>query len=304
MPLAFSPHPVPLPPPLLLPHGLGAMDFSCTRIMGVLNVTPDSFSDGGKFLDHEAALSHALTMVKEGADLIDVGGESARPGSRPVSLEQERERVIPVIRALAANAPQVVVSIDTTKAQIALEAIEAGAHIVNDISAGLFDPEMFGVIASLGVPCILMHTTGRPEVMQSRTDYEVGGGLKAFFAKRLAQAAEAGIPAAQTVLDPGIGFGKTVAQNCRILAAVSEFLGYGCAVLVGTSRKGFLGKLLALEPGGGVRAVEERQWGSVVSMAAAVMGGAHMVRVHEVAASRDALRIVDAIRGQEGFLRT
>ncbi len=260
-----------------------------TMIMGVLNVTPDSFSDGGRYLAAEDAIRRGLEMAEEGADLIDVGGESSRPGAQPVPLEEEIRRVLPVVERLAAAGPAI--SVDTTKAEVARRAVEAGAVLVNDISALRFDPQMATEVARMGVPVVLMHMRGTPQDMQQDPVYaDVVGEVKAFLNERIAFAASAGIPSDRVMIDPGIGFGKTVAHNLEILRRLSEFTALGYPVLIGPSRKSFLGKILDLP-------VEERVEATAAAVAIGVWQGAAVVRVHDVRAIRRVVRVVDAIRG-------
>lgn len=260
-----------------------------TMIMGVLNVTPDSFSDGGRYLAAEEAIRRGLEMAEEGADLIDVGGESSRPGAQPVPLEEEIRRVLPVVERLAAAGPAI--SVDTTKAEVARRAVEAGAVLVNDISALRFDPQMATEVARMGVPVVLMHMRGTPQDMQQDPVYaDVVGEVKAFLNERIAFAASAGIPSDRVMIDPGIGFGKTVAHNLEILRRLSEFTALGYPVLIGPSRKSFLGKILDLP-------VEERVEATAAAVAIGVWQGAAVVRVHDVRAIRRVVRVVDAIRG-------
>jgi dihydropteroate synthase len=264
--------------------------------MGIVNVTPDSFSDGGEFLDPDAALAHCRELAQEGAEILDVGGESTRPGAAPVSAEEELRRVLPLLEALAHADIGVRVSIDTSKAPVARAAIAAGAHIVNDVTALRGDPEMAGVIADSGVECCLMHMLGEPRTMQSEARYEdVVAEVKAFLEERLRCAVGAGIAEERIMLDPGIGFGKTVAHNLELLARLDELLELGRPLLVGTSRKTFLGVLAArargleepLEP-------ERRLPGTIASCVLAFERGARVFRVHDVGAVGDALAVAAA----------
>jgi dihydropteroate synthase len=263
--------------------------WDCSRplIMGVLNVTPDSFSDGGQFLDLDRAVAHAREMIAAGADIIDIGGESTRPGAAPVGADEELRRVIPVIERL----PGVLVSIDTTKAVVAERALAAGARIVNDISALRFDARMPEVIGPAGV--VLMHMQGTPATMQQSPRYDdVVAEVREFLRERIAFAEARGIRKTQIAVDPGIGFGKTVAHNLALLARLEAFAELGCPVLVGTSRKSFIGQVLD-------RAPAERLWGTAATVAWAVAHGAGIVRVHDVAAMRDVVRMTAAIRKHE-----
>jgi len=246
--------------------------------MGVLNVTPDSFSDGGRWLDPAAAIAHGLALVAEGADIVDVGGESTRPGADPVDTDEELRRVLPVVRALA---PHVRVSIDTRKADVAEAAVAAGATLVNDVSASLS-----GVAASAGVGWVAMHMQGDPRTMQASPSYtDVVAEVRDFLVARAADAADAGV--GEIWIDPGIGFGKTVAHNLTLLRRLDELVATGFPVMVGTSRKSFLG---ALTGGAGP---EDRVEASVATAAWAVSRGAAMVRVHDVAPTVAAVRLLE-----------
>ena len=261
-------------------------------IMGVLNVTPDSFSDGGLFLEEGEALDRALEMVGQGADIIDVGGESTRPGAEAVDVADELRRVVPVIEKLAQRTA-VPISIDTYKSRVATEAIEAGAKIVNDISALRFDSDMPSVVADYGVPVILMHILGTPRDMQQHPAYtDVVSEIIAYLRESLQRAIDAGIAWERTVIDPGIGFGKTVRHNLEIISRLSEFAGLGRPILIGTSRKSFVGKVLGLEVG-------ERIFGTASTVAASVLAGAHIVRVHDVAEMKQVARMASAVRSPE-----
>lgn len=260
-----------------------------TAIMAVLNVTPDSFYDGGRHFDSGRAIADGLAMAADGADVIDIGGESSRPGADPVSEADELARVIPVISGLRRQCA-LPISIDTYKAAVARAALDAGADIVNDISALGFDPAMAALAASEKVPVILMHMRGTPRTMQSDPQYDdVVREVRDFLAERLYDAMDAGIDAESIVLDPGIGFGKTVEHNLQLLRGLSILGALGQPVLVGVSRKTFIGKILGAEP-------EQRLEGSLAAAVAAVLGGANILRVHDVAASSRALRIADALR--------
>ncbi|MFP2904843.1 dihydropteroate synthase [Pyxidicoccus sp. 3LFB2] len=269
-----------------------------TYVMGVVNVTPDSFSDGGRFFDAEAAIAHGVTLAEAGADLLDVGGESTRPGSLPVAAEEEVARVLPVIQGLRARTA-VPLSVDTTKASVAREALKAGAHLINDITGFRSDPELPRVVAEAGAACCLMHIQGTPATMQQAPRYDdVVGEVLAFLEEALERADAAGVPRGRVLLDPGIGFGKTLDHNLFLLRRLGELRVLGLPLLVGTSRKGFLGKLTGGKP------ATERLAATLGSVAAmAVLGGADVVRVHDVAEARDALAVADAIRqGLEGGL--
>lgn len=260
-----------------------------THVMGVLNVTPDSFSDGGLFFDPDIALDHALDMVKDGADIIDVGGESTRPYAEEVSLQQELDRVIPVIERLGKAVP-VPISIDTLKAEVAREALAAGASIINDISALGFDPDMVSVAAEAKVPVILMHMKGTPGNMQDRPTYEdLIQEISLFLSEAMERAVEGGVDREMIVLDPGIGFGKTFDHNLSVLRDLNRFNALGRPLLVGSSNKAFIGHILNRE-------AHERDTGTMATVASAVMNGAHIVRVHNVKMAVETVKIVDAIK--------
>jgi dihydropteroate synthase len=258
-------------------------------VLGIVNITPDSFSDGGQFLDTDAAVAQALRLVEQGADLLDIGGESTRPGSQPVELEEELSRIIPVVRRLAAltSTP---LSVDTNKAEVARQALEAGAHIINDITALAGDPTMPEVVRSYRAGVILMHMQGTPATMQVRPRYDdVVAEVVDFLEARLQACVNLGIAASQVVLDPGIGFGKTVEHNLRLLAHLEELQRLGRPVCLGVSRKGFLGTVLG-------RPLEQRLAGSLAAAChALVRGTAQIVRVHDVAETRDVVTMLNAL---------
>ena len=265
--------------------------------MGIVNVTPDSFSDGGRFVDPEVALAHCRALVAEGADILDVGGESTRPGAAPVDGQEELARVLPLLERLAAAAEIAAeVSIDTSKAAVARAAIAAGAGIVNDVTALRGDPEMAAVVADSGVGCCLMHMLGEPRTMQREPRYrDVVDDVKAFLEERLRFAVSAGIAEEQIVLDPGIGFGKTVAHNLELLQRLGELLSLGRPLLVGPSRKSFLGALAARARGDQQPvATEARLPGTIASCVLALERGARLFRVHDVAPVGDALAVAAA----------
>jgi len=258
-------------------------------VMGVLNVTPDSFSDGGRFLDPSAALEHGRLLVAEGADLIDVGGESTRPGATRPSPEQELDRVLPVVSALVADGVRV--SVDTMRASVASAAVEAGAVLVNDVSGGLADEAMLSTVAALGSAYVLMHWRAHSTQMQSFTDYgDVVADVSAELRARLAAAAEAGIRPARIAVDPGIGFSKTADQNWDVLAGMERLHGLGHPVLIATSRKRFLGALLA-DASGELRPPELREDGTTATSALAAAAGAWCIRTHTVRATLDAVKV-------------
>ncbi len=257
-------------------------------LMGIVNVTPDSFSDGGAFFDADRAADHALSLACQGADVIDIGGESTRPGSRPVTEEEEIRRVLPVIRKVRPRTG-VLLSVDTTKSGVARAALEAGADIVNDTSALRADPAMAGVIARTGAAVVLMHMKGTPLTMQEAPSYDdLLGEVRTFLASRMREAGEAGIPPERIVLDPGIGFGKTAAHNLEVLNRLDEFQELGRPICLGVSRKAFIGLVLGTPPG-------ERLEGTI---AAAVLGrsrGARILRVHDIGPVAKAVRMAEAI---------
>ena len=254
--------------------------------MGVLNVTPDSFSDGGKFRNIDSAIAHGVAMAQAGADIIDIGGESTRPDAAPVCADEELRRVLPVIRALSKH----VVSIDTTKALVAEAALVTGARIVNDISALRADPRMVKVVRDKGAGLVLMHMQGTPETMQQHPHYDdVVLEVCEFLAERIVFAESHGLKKSQIAVDPGIGFGKTVKHNLQLLAELDSLRTLGCPILVGTSRKAFIGKQLGRDP-------QERLWGTAATVAWAVTHGAGIVRIHDVAEMRDVVRMVEAIQ--------
>ncbi|MDZ4086840.1 MAG: dihydropteroate synthase [Tabrizicola sp.] len=266
-----------------------ALEMDRPRLMGILNVTPDSFSDGGKFLGAEAAVSQARAMAK-GAEIIDIGGESTRPGAVEVPVAEEIARTVPVIQALRTGGLTSPLSIDTRKAPVAEAALQAGATIVNDVSAFDFDPSMGPLVARTGAPVMLMHAQGVPETMQDNPLYgDVLLDVYDALATRLARAEALGIDRARIVLDPGIGFGKTQAHNLALIRGLSLFHGLGCAILLGTSRKRFIGSI------GGADRPEDRAPGSIATALAGVAQGVQIIRVHDVAETRQALRLWQAL---------
>ena len=255
-------------------------------IMGILNVTPDSFSDGGKFYDTGQAVQHALQMVDEGADMIDIGGESTRPGAEPVSVEEEMARVIPVIEAVRQQS-NVLISVDTYKSTIAQKALEAGADMINDISGAQFDSRMLNVVKEADCPLIIMHIKGTPRDMQKNPYYDdVIGEIYAYFEDRLGALSDAGID--KVAIDPGIGFGKRIGDNLQLLRDLKDFTFLNKPILIGTSRKSFIGAVLQKE-------TDQRLFGSLATQVLAVQNGAHIVRVHDVAATKDVLKMQQAI---------
>jgi dihydropteroate synthase len=266
-----------------------------TLLMGVLNVTPDSFSDGGRFFEWTRAVEQGKRLAEEGADILDLGGESTRPGSRPVSEEEELRRVIPVIEALRPEI-SLPISIDTRKAAVAERALQSGADMVNDISALRFDEGMAEVVSRRKVPVVLMHMRGHPETMQADTHYEdLVGEIREFFRERIDYAVSRGIPRDRIILDPGIGFGKSLEDkhNLILLKELRSFQDLNQPLMVGTSRKGFIGRILDLPP-------EEREEGTLATIVVAVQNGVNIVRVHDVRRARRAVQVADAILRSTG----
>ena len=264
-----------------------------TLLMGVLNITPDSFSDGGLFSDKDKAIAHGLKMAEEGADIIDIGGESTRPGSKPLGLEEELSRVLPVIEVLSREC-DVPISIDTYKSEVASRAIEAGAEIINDISGLRFDPELASVAAKADTPIILMHIRGTPETMQKDVHYDsLFSEIIVYLKESIRRAESAGVDPEQIVVDPGIGFGKTLEDNLLIIKHLPEFRILGKPILLGTSRKTFIGKILGAGP-------DQRLEGTLSSIAIGVLNGAHIIRSHDVLQAKRATAVADAIRMAEG----
>lgn len=260
-----------------------------TLIMGILNVTPDSFSDGGLYFDKDKAIGHGLKMAEEGADIIDIGGESTRPGSNPITADEELRRVIPVIERLVKEV-DIPISIDTYKSEVAKRAIEAGAEIVNDISGLHFDPELSKVVSMEKAPIILMHTRGKPETMQKEIHYKsLFSEILSYLKESIKLAENSGVDPDKIIIDPGIGFGKRVEDNLLIIKNLSEFRVLGKPILLGTSRKSFIGKILDVD-------VSERLEGSIASAVIGVLNGAHIIRCHDVAQTKKAIAIVDAIK--------
>jgi dihydropteroate synthase len=256
--------------------------------MGILNVTPDSFSEGGRFFDRDDAVKHAVQMVADGADIVDVGGESTRPGSDPVAADEELDRVLPVIERLIEEIPHTPISIDTRKAAVAIRALEMGATILNDVSAGA-DPEMLSVVRERDAAVVLMHMKGEPKTMQAAPTYEdVVGEVYEFLRERIEAAEFAGIDSERIAIDPGIGFGKDLGHNLELMHGVDTFLDLGRPLLVGPSRKRFIGAILDLPE-------DQRVEGTIGAVAWMVARGAHVVRVHDVREVVRAVRVIDAI---------
>jgi dihydropteroate synthase len=257
------------------------------HIMGILNVTPDSFSDGGRYLNPDDAVVHALTMVEQGADVLDIGAESSKPGAIPIDEEEERRRLIPIVRAVCRRI-SIPVSIDTTKASIAEQALDVGAAMINDISALRFDARMGAVVAKSGAGVILMHMRGHPQTMQHAAQYvDVVEEVRQFLKARVEAAKAMGIPSERILLDPGIGFGKNCRHNLTLLNQLNTLCTLG-PMVIGVSRKAFIGKILN-------RPIDGRLMGTAGAVAVAIMKGARMVRVHDVAPIRDAVRMIEAI---------
>ncbi len=260
-----------------------------THIMGVLNVTPDSFSDGGLYLQKDKAIAQGIAMARDGADIIDVGGESTRPYSKTVSGDEELDRVIPVIEALRGSI-EIPISIDTCKAEVAKEALKTGASIINDISAFRFDPKMAPVAAEAGVPVILMHMKGSPGNMQDNPVYDnLIPEILAFLRNAIERATEKGVREDRIIVDPGIGFGKTFDHNLEIIKELNQFHSLGRPVLLGTSRKAFIGNILGNES-------RDRDTGTMATVTAAILNGAHIVRVHNPKMALETVKVADALR--------
>jgi dihydropteroate synthase len=267
------------------------------RIMGIVNVTPDSFSDGGRWLAPEAAVAHALELEAEGADILDIGGESTRPGAEPVGVEEELARVLPVIEALARKA-QAPISVDTRNAEVMRRAADAGARIVNDVSALAHDPNSLRVAAELGLPVVLMHALGDPRTMQLDPRYDdVVLDVYDWLEARISACEAAGISRARLIVDPGIGFGKTLAHNLALLGALGMFHGLGCPILLGASRKSFIGRLAGgARPGQGpALRPDQRVPGSIAAALLGAAQGVQILRVHDVAATCRALAVWEAV---------
>ncbi len=274
---------------------LAGLSWEAPRLMGILNVTPDSFSDGGRFADPAAALAQAKAMADSGAAILDIGGESTRPGARPVPAKEEIARTAPVIAAIRAALPEMPLSIDTRKAAVARAALDAGAGLVNDVSALTFDAALGPLVAERGVPVCLMHSQGTPETMQDDPRYDdvlldVYDALDA----RIAAAEALGIPRSRILVDPGIGFGKTLAHNLALLRGIALFHGLGCPILLGVSRKGFIGVI------GNARNPADRLPGSIALALAAIARGVQLVRVHDMAETAQALALWQAVHPAGG----
>lgn len=268
-----------------------------THIMGIVNVTPDSFSDGGYYFSPDAAIEHGIQLEAEGADILDIGGESTRPFSQPVSEEEEIRRVIPVIKALATRV-SIPISIDTRKAEVAKQAIDAGASMINDITAMRFDPRMATVAAECDVPVILMHMKGTPQTMQLEPVYDdLIGEIISFLKQSIEFACQKGVPKSHLFIDPGIGFGKTFDHNLKILRELEAFKSLGVPIVIGTSRKAFIRNILKDKNGTPASPQSlEVEIGTQATIATAILNGAHVVRVHNVAMTKSTVKIIDAIK--------
>jgi dihydropteroate synthase len=261
----------------------------CPLIMGIVNITPDSFSDGGRYLAVDRAVAQAVALVDQGADILDLGAESTRPGATPVCEQEEMDRLLPVLSEVVKRTT-VPVSVDTMKSRVAHAALDAGASIINDVTAMRFDPEMIQVVAQYGAAVVLMHMQGMPMTMQNAPRYEnVVSEVREFFNERIDAAERAGIAKSHIVLDPGFGFGKLQVHNLELLNQLSTFSRLGCPLLVGLSRKAFLGNILD-------RPVQDREWGTAAAVAMAVDRGAAIIRVHDVASMKDVARVAAAVR--------
>ena len=264
-----------------------------TYLMGIINVTPDSFSDGGRFFDVDDAVDRALQLVDAGADIIDIGGESTRPGADPVDATEELDRVLPVVERVRRRS-DCWISIDTYKAKVAAAAVDAGADIVNDVSGLGFDDKMASTVADRDCGLVLMHMRDDPKTMQRDIEYDdVVDDIRAFFERRIHTAEEAGIDADRIIIDPGIGFGKTVDHNYRLIRELATFGELGHPILMGTSRKSCIGDVIDRPP-------DERVWGTAATVACSITAGADIVRVHDVAEMRDVVRVAEAVAGMAG----
>jgi len=259
-----------------------------TWLMGILNVTPDSFSDGGIYLDKKSAVQKGLQLIKDGADILDIGGESTRPGSHPVTAEEEKRRILPVISEIRKKT-DALISVDTTKSEVLKSALDAGADILNDISAMRFDPKILGLASKQDIPVIIMHMKGTPRNMQESPEYDnVIQEIKTFLKQRITDALTAGIKKNKIIIDPGIGFGKRLKDNLKIISNLSAFSELGFPILIGVSRKSFIGDLLNLSP-------EKRIEGTIASSLISILQGAHILRVHDVSSLKKAVIVAEAI---------
>ena len=273
----------------ILAKGRPISIWDCPLMMGIVNVTPDSFSDGGRYVTVDQAVDRALALVAQGADILDLGAESTRPGATPVGEQEEMDRLLPVLHEVV-NRTAVPISVDTMKSRVAREALEAGASIINDVTALRFDPDMAAVVAQYGAGVVMMHMQGMPITMQEDPRYDnVIEDVRMFLVERVAAAERAGIAKSQMVLDPGFGFGKLLPHNLELLDHLSSFDQLDCPVLVGLSRKAFLGNILD-------RPVQDREWGTAAAVALAVDRGASIIRVHDVASMKDVVKVAAAVR--------
>jgi dihydropteroate synthase len=273
----------------LIGPGAGPMSEAAFELMGVVNVTPDSFSDGGRYLDTEAAIAHGLVLQAEGASMLDIGGESTRPGAQPVGPREELTRVLPVIEGLTAAGTGALISIDTSKSEVARAAVAAGAGLVNDVTGFRADPGMAELVAAAGIDCCLMHMLGEPRTMQDDPRYDdVVSEVKAFLEERMAFAVAEGVAEERIMLDPGVGFGKTTEHNLELLRRLDELVAIGRPLVIGTSRKSFLGRLT------GRSDPTERVAGTIATNVLAYVQGARVFRVHDVAPTHDALTVTAA----------
>ena len=260
-----------------------------TYIMGIINVTPDSFSDGGDFNSLDSAVTQAKKLIEDGADILDIGGQSTRPGATQISATEELDRVIPVIAAVRSQL-DIPISVDTTRASVALAAIEAGADIINDISAATFDEQMLPLVAKLEVPIILMHIRGTPQTMQQFTDYQdLLGEISDFLASRIKAAINTGVSPSKIIIDPGIGFAKNYQQNLKLLQKLAIFSQHNVPILVGPSRKSFIGQILHQKD------PKQRVWGTAAACCAAIASNADILRIHDVKEIYDVCKVADAI---------
>ncbi|PZO38631.1 MAG: dihydropteroate synthase [Shackletoniella antarctica] len=272
---------------------------SRTYLMGVLNVTPDSFSDGGQFNTVERAVAQARHLVHHGTDMIDIGGQSTRPGAESITRAEELERVIPVVEAIRRDdddaLAQAIISVDTTRSSVARAAVRSGADIINDISAGTYDKGMLSTVADLGVPIMIMHLRGTPATMQQLTDYQdLLGEIREFLHHQIEAAIAVGVKPSKIAIDPGLGFAKTYPQSLELLRQLSHFRDLGCPLLVGPSRKSFIGAILDQpDP-------QKRVWGTAAACCAAIAGGADILRVHDGAEMHDVCRVADAVWRKQG----
>lgn len=259
-----------------------------TWLMGILNVTPDSFSDGGMYLDKKSAVQKGLQLIEDGADILDIGGESTRPGSNPITSEEEKRRILPVISGIREKT-DTLISVDTTKSEVLKSALDAGADILNDISGMRFDPKILGLAAKKDIPVIIMHMKGTPRNMQESPEYNnVIQEIKTFLKQRVSGALTAGIKKNKIIIDPGIGFGKRLKDNLKIISNLSAFSELGYPILIGVSRKSFIGDLLKLSP-------EKRLEGTIASSLISILQGAHILRVHDVSSLKKAVTVAEAI---------